>query len=67
MKWNFPITKTIRCHKCGKQFDIVLRSKDSKRHPCPHCGQIHTFDFEKAEKTAREEAQKELRKAFRGR
>ncbi len=66
MKWNFPITKTIRCDKCGKQFDITLRSKDSKKHRCPYCGQTYVFDFEAAEKKLREGAQELLRKTFRG-
>lgn len=65
MKWNFPITKTIGCHKCRKNFEIILRSKNSKRHPCPDCGEIHVFDFAAIEKAALKQANEALRKAFR--
>jgi phage FluMu protein Com len=64
MKWNFPITKAIRCQKCGKQFTITLRSKQSTKHPCPNCGTVHNFDFDAVEKTILKEAKDAVRKAF---
>lgn len=52
MKWNFPITRTVKCKnvKCAKEFDITLVDRNSERHPCPDCGTVHVFDFEAHEK-----------------
>ena len=65
MKWNFPIEETINCNECAKEFDIVLLNRDSKRHPCPHCGTEHVFDFDSAEKQIAEQLKEVVRKAFR--
>jgi rRNA maturation endonuclease Nob1 len=65
MTWNFPITKTIKCHKCGKEFDMVLVDRNSEKHLCPHCGNVPTFDFDEFEKKAIEEAKAAFRKNFR--
>jgi DNA-directed RNA polymerase subunit RPC12/RpoP len=56
MKWNFPITKTIKCHKCSKEFEIVLVDRNSKEHPCPDCGFIHVIDFDVVEESLLKEA-----------
>jgi uncharacterized Zn finger protein len=65
MKWNFPIRKKINCAKCGKEFEIVLTSRSSERHPCPHCGTVHRFDFAAAEKQVRAATKDAIKKAFR--
>lgn len=62
MKWNFPITKTIHCQKCGKEFEIILTDRNSKEHPCPDCGTVHIFDFEAFEKKAIEQLKKTIGK-----
>lgn len=68
MKWNFPIEKTVACLKCGRDFAIVLRSRDSQEHSCPSCGTTHAIragDFETMEKKAIEVAREGLRRALR--
>jgi|GEM_PF-5154279 len=69
MAWNFPIKKKIKCSKCGKQFEIVIRSRNTQRHTCSSCGagfSISSREFEAVEKQAAKAAQEVLRKAFRG-
>jgi DNA-directed RNA polymerase subunit RPC12/RpoP len=65
MKWNFPIRKKITCSKCHKEFEMVLTSRSSERHPCPYCGTVHRFDFAAAEKKVLAAAKDEIKKAFR--
>jgi len=65
MKWNFPIEETINCNEWAKESSIVLLNRDSKRHPCPHCGTEHIFDFDFAEKQIAEQLKEVIRKAFR--
>jgi len=67
MGWSFPIKKKIKCGKCGKQFEIVIRSRNTQRHTCPKCGagrSISSRDFEAVEKQAAKVAREVLGKAF---
>lgn len=64
MKWNFPIRKKIKCAKCAKEFEIVLSSRSSEQHPCPHCGAVHLFDFAAAEKQVVAATKDAMKKAF---
>jgi predicted RNA-binding Zn-ribbon protein involved in translation (DUF1610 family) len=61
VRWNFPIRRTITCSSCGEQFELVLTSRNSERHPCPNCGTIHRFDFAAVEKKAVNEAKAALK------
>jgi len=45
-------------------FDIVLINRNSKRHPCPHCGTEHVFDFDSAEKQIAEQLKEVCPKGF---
>ena len=57
--------KTFNCNNCAKAFDIVLINRSSRRHPCPHCGIEHVFDFNSAEKQIAGQLKEVVRKAFR--
>jgi hypothetical protein len=64
MQWNFPFSSNTTCGQCGKEFEMIFTGRDSTRHECPHCGQIHTFDFDAAEQKLTEEAHEAVRDAF---
>jgi hypothetical protein len=61
--FNFPRTMMIYCNECGKHFDIVLTSKDSKNYRCPACGKVHVFDLEAFVNKAIEQGKKMLKKS----
>jgi len=67
MKWNFPMTMTVRCYECGEVYDVVLTGKDAKKYACPACGKVEVFDLGAWEEKAIAWNQKMMRRAWGGR
>ena len=67
MEWNFPMTMTVRCYRCGKVYDVALTGKDPMEHACPACGKVEIFDLGAWEKKALAWDQKMTRRARGGR
>ncbi len=67
MEMRFPITLTIRCYACGKVFDAVISSEDTREYPCPACGKVEVFGLGALKQKVVAANQKMILKSQRGR
>ncbi len=58
---------TIRCYGCGKVFEVVLTSEDSREYPCPACGRVEVFGLGALKQKVMAANEKMFRKLGRGR
>jgi len=59
---HYPYSMLIRCHECGKHFDIVVTEDGPKKYPCAACGKELEFDLEAFVRKAIEQTRKMHRK-----
>lgn len=66
MKWQFPMSMTIRCFKCGKVFEVAFTSEERHEFPCPACGEIEVYNLGAMREKVVAAYAKKIRKSGRG-